>query len=539
MSGIAGVFSVDRKFTGKDLVEWLFSTAVYLRPRGEAGAGVSMIDQWGEIKVEKKLGPVEQSLSLDQLKKISNPSVFSANIHDRYAREEHPNIVNTQPIELEPTSHYEATIVADSKLAGWDEMNSWFIHEKPRKTQTGAEVLGRIFLRELENTEGNMQEAGKRFFYNMNGKGFFSAIMLLKEKSKGKTYLIALRDPSAGQPFHYGKKDGTFFFSSGTYAIEQAGIRTEDIKDVLRGSMLVISDNGLDIIEYEELKKTNRKAECVFEKIYFGCPYDKPLTELGPEFYRLFDKYFKQLEINPTYRNKSSNYDIRAILGTCLAERHPELIDKVDILAPIPDTGKGVTYGVSKATGIPISEALIKILLARSFQISDAEFRKLIVDLKNAGLAEFVDGKLVAIGDDSVVKGGVGGYYSKKKGVLGLLESMGAKELIMLISYASMPFQCINKQDIPYHRREKMAAEGLYHLPQTVQEKIVGSMLGSGINIPLTLMYQKNNDIYSIFGPDHCFACMDGKYPIAEKYIADGIKAQIDMSYALANKKWV
>jgi amidophosphoribosyltransferase len=356
--------------------------------------------------------------------------------------------------------------------------------------------------------------------------------MILQDNVKKKDYMIAIRDPHAGQPFQYSQKDGAFFFSSGTFPFERAGIKIKDIKEVPRGSMTIISENGEETITY----KQDKIMACVFERIYFGCPDDRVLTPLGPKFYELFEKYQKAINCNPEYKDMPSNYLIRNFLGACLIYRHPELKDQIDLLTPIVDTGKGVTYGMSMASGIPFAEALIKKLPTRSFQISDEEFRKFVVDLKTSGLAEFIERKRIGAGDDSVVRGGVGGVYSKKRGVLGLLELLGAESIHMLISYSPMPFPSL-RGFTPYHRREKMAAEGLYGLPLVEQEKTIGSKMGSGISIPVKLYYQRNEDTHNIFGPNNCFACMDGIYPVDDKYIPDWVKAQRDMSYAIANKK--
>ncbi|MCX6819460.1 MAG: hypothetical protein NT129_05700 [Candidatus Aenigmarchaeota archaeon] len=534
MSGINGVYSIDRKFKGKDLIERLYSAANSEQLRGEAGAGITMIDSFGEMKTEKGLGLLTQAIDPDTIYKITNPEVFAAINQNRYSREDIPSIVNTQPIDIE-TDHYQAAIAADSKIVGWEEeINTWFVHEKERRTKTGAEVFGRLFLNELENANGDFKEAGEKFFYRMNGKGLYSILMLLKEKDKKHTYMIAIRDPHAGLPFHYAQKDETLFLSSGTYPMEQSRIDFKDIKEVPRGSMMIISENGVETTKY----KKDKIMTCVFERIYFGCPEDRVLTPLGEKFDTLFEEYYKAMLYNPKFKKTPSNFMIRNLLGACMAERHPELTNELDILVPIVDTGKGVTYGLSKALGIPYIEALLKRLSTRSFQISDQEFRKMVVDLKTSGLAEFINGKRIGAGDDSVVKGGVGGYYSKKRGVLGLLEMLGADSIHMLISYSAMPFPSI-RGFTPYHRREKMAAEGLCYMPTKKQEKIVGDKMGKGIKVPVKLRYQLPEDTRAIFGPDHCFACMDGIYPVDDKYIPDWVKAQRDMSYARANKKWV
>ncbi|MFH0832179.1 MAG: hypothetical protein V1900_00435 [Candidatus Aenigmatarchaeota archaeon] len=535
MSGINAVYSADRKFTGNDVIEWTSSAEVQEQPRGEAGAGVAMADQWGEIKIETNMGPVRIAIPLETLLKVGNPSVYVVAGHTRYAREENPSIINTQPIKIE-TERYATAVAADSKLVGWNEINTWFEYN-PKRTMTGAEVFGRVFLDELERTNGNIRDAGEKFFYRMDGKGFYSVVMLVKEKDKNDVRLVAIRDPYSGLPFCCAKRDETYFFSSGTYPMEHEGINLRDIKEVPRASVTVISENGIDTNVYEQYKKPIRT--CVFERVYFGSPYDRVLTELGPKFYELYDKYHKLLTANPEFKETPSNYMIRAVLGACWAERHRELANEVDKAIPIVYTGTGVTHGISRVLGLPEEhDALFKTYAPRTFQISDKELRKMEVDLKNAGFAEFIKSFRILTGDDSIVKGGVGGYYSKKRGVLGLFERLGATSLLMAISYSPMPYPCI-RGFAPYHLRERMAAEGMAHLPEETQEKLVGEKMGTGLKIPFSVGYQRKQDTYDIFGPHHCFACMDGNYPVDVKYVPDWIRSQKDIADTLANIRWV
>ena len=299
MSGITGVYSTDRKFAGSDLIDYLYSAQVFSQPRGEAGAGISLADQWGEIKLLRNLGPVRLAIPYDTLKRISNPSVYTGIGHTRYAREGHQSMTNTQPIRVE-TEHYEAVVSSDSKLAGWGEINTWFNYN-PRENQTGAEVFGRVFLEELERTNGNVKEAGDRFFYRMDGKGTYSILMLLKEKGSEKVKLFAIRDPYAGQPFHMTQRDETFFLGSGTYAMENDGMGLSSIRELPNASITEISEDGINTEEYEGYKK--EIMPCVFEPVYFGCPYDRVLRKLGKKYYELFDKYYKQLQLNPEFKN--------------------------------------------------------------------------------------------------------------------------------------------------------------------------------------------------------------------------------------------
>jgi amidophosphoribosyltransferase len=536
MSGIVGVYSTDRKFTGNDLIEWLYGAEHQIEPRGESASGVSIVNQWGQIKTEKNLGPVGVAIPIQRLQKTSDPSVYAAIGHTRYAREEHPSIVNTQPIEVE-SEHYRAAIAADSMLAGldenWGEMRSWFEYDNEIQTQTGAEIFGRLLLKELERTR-NIEKAGEKFFYNMDGRGIYSILMLLQEKGKGDTNLLAITDAHAGKPLCFAEKDGIFFFASGTYPLEHYGIDIKNINEVNQSSIFNVSENGLDIHEFER----DKRMRCVFEHIYFDASFNRALKPLGPKFYELFDKYYKKLEISPKLRENPANYIIRNILGACLAETYPELKNELEILIPIVQTGNGVTYGLSKAYGIPLApDALCKLAVGRTFQESDPDIRRLRVDLKNAGLLEFILEKIFGGGDDSVVKGGVAGHYSKKRGVVGLFERLGARAFHMLISYSDMPYPCI-RGIVPYHRREQMAAEGLEWLPTEEKNKIVGEKLGAGLSIPFKLYYQNRPNTYNIFGPEYCFACMDAKYPLDEKYVADWVKAQKETSEIYANRKW-
>lgn len=540
MSGINAAYSVKRDSLGYELVEWAHSAGVFERLRGEEGAGIAVANPYG-IKTYKGLGPVEQVLTQKYLDLLKSPDDFGVVQHDRFGREKYPTDENNQPVKVE-TEHYEAYVVADSKIAAWDAIKSMF--GAGLATKTGSEVFGLLLLRELERTGGSMQDAGEKFFYNMDGKGTYSVSMLLIKKDTGDISLVSIRDPYGGQPFFTAKDDDTYKFSSGTYPLKSRLVKLDHISDVPRATISVISEHGPELYEYGTTYKRHCSC-CGFETIYYGSPYDRILVELGPRFYELYDKYFekisKALGVNPDYkdyfRKYPSNLLLRYIFGISLVERNDEELTDVDNLISIPFTGTGVTQGIAIATGLPYASQAFHKNLGRSFQDPNPDSQKFKVDTKLSALSEFILGNRTLDGEDSIVFGSVTGKVSKKRGALGSLEMFGAKSADLWVSGPALYYPCFRNFS-EYGLRRPLAAENMAHLSREELQKNVAEALSLGLQIPVKVHYQELGDMRDILGPNFALCCMDGDYrAIDHKYVPDWVKAQIDYSNSL--KRWV
>jgi len=158
------------------------------------------------------------------------------------------------------------------------------------------------------------------------------------------------------------------------FASEDSALRlfVDEIRDVRPGEAFLISDD----IENKVLVK-ERHHHCVFEYIYFARP-DSVLDDV-------------------------SVYKARVRMGMELAIESPA---DVDVVIPVPDSGRAAALGFSQISGIPYAEGLIKNrYIGRTFIMPGQFYRELKVKLKLSPVREVIDGKRVVLIDDSIVRG--------------------------------------------------------------------------------------------------------------------------------------
>jgi amidophosphoribosyltransferase len=169
------------------------------------------------------------------------------------------------------------------------------------------------------------------------------------------------------------------------------------MREVERGEAVMIDETGLTAVQAVE--PASAGALCVFEFFYLARP----------------DTMLAGIEV----------HGARVRMGEQLAKEAP--VD-ADLVLPIPDSGTPAAIGFSRATGIPISEGLIKNrYVGRTFIEPDQELRAQGIKLKFNPLAEVAGKRVVAV-DDSIVRG------NTTKQIVQMLKDAGATEVHIRIS---------------------------------------------------------------------------------------------------------
>lgn len=532
MSGVVGIYSSNESFVGNDeLVEALYNCERFLGHRGEAGTGVMMVNGSNKIKPLKELGPVKVATPFEDLDRMSDSTTYAAVAHLLYSRRQ-PEESDIQPTTVKG-KHYRAHIVSDSLLLGLKDLRAELEGDFEFSTQTNGEVIGALFLRELERAGGAKDQkeiAASRVFEATNGRGGYSVVMLLEEHGKNEMELVAFRDETGLNPACYGTIDGgkTYFVLSETYPLEDYGVGLDGLKELVPGSIFWMSrKDGCSVKQIVE----PRRKHCGFDPVYFGGPEARILAPLGP----LFAKILPQLGIkgcdSPGY--KPTNFTLRACLGWLLKELYPDI--EADMVVPIPETGKGVGTGISKALGLLYMDLLSKTHAYRTFQ-HPSRGRAMEVRTKLKVIEDWVFGKRILGTDDSIVKAGMsgrsrvdedylGGHSGKKKGMVDLIKKTGgASWLGLAISYSPMPFPC-PRDFKPYDKREPLAAERMFGMGREEINREMAERLGAD-----AVFYQSLQNVDGMFGPSFCKACTNGKYCVDDRFVYDWIKADLEMA---------
>lgn len=149
--------------------------------------------------------------------------------------------------------------------------------------------------------------------------------------------------------------------------------------------------------------------------------------------------------LNLVYRKKpyeivngKSIAEWRMLLGYTLSTSiDKEIIDEIDIILPVPETGKTYAQGIASSISKPYVEALYKKAeVGRSFDIQDKEIRKKFIKTKLGLINTLVKDKVVGVVDEAIFTG------MTLKEVCLLLEEAEVKKIYLLIPTPECTTKC-------------------------------------------------------------------------------------------------
>jgi amidophosphoribosyltransferase len=242
--------------------------------------------------------------------------------------------------------------------------------------------------------------------------------------------------------------------------------------------MIIFDESGKT--ERKQIKKPERK-HCMFEYVYFSRP-DSVIE----------GKYV---------------YDVRLELGKNLAKTYSS---KADVIIPVPDTSRSAAEGISRETGLPVAEGLMKNrYVHRTFIMPEQRTRSLSVGMKLNPLRSVLKDKHIILVDDSIVRG------TTMKKIVDMVKKAGAKKIDLWVTCPPVVSPCFYGIDIATHG-ELIAAN--HSIPEIEKKLKVDK-----------LCYQTVDGLMKSIGlgENICKACLTGKYPtcLAQK-LADKMKTQ-------------
>lgn len=288
--------------------------------------------------------------------------------------------------------------------------------------------------------------------------GAFSLVLMTQ------TELVAARDPHGFRPLCLGKLDGAYIVASETCVMDL--IEAEFIREIEPGELILINEQGLQ--SFFPFKKADTK-HCVFEHIYFARP---------DSF--LFGEHV---------------YSARKAMGRAMAQESPA---DVDLVVPVPDSGVVSAMGFAEESGIPFEMGLIRNhYVGRTFIEPQSQIRHFGVKLKLNPVKKIIDGKRIAIIDDSIVRG------TTSRKIVKMLRDAGAKEVHLRISAPPILYSCFYGIDTP--NKEELIAHK-YNLEETCEYLAADSLA--------YLSLEKMMEVLENGKKKFCSACFDGNYPV-------------------------
>jgi amidophosphoribosyltransferase len=449
--GVFGIYAPEL-----DVSRLTYFALYALQHRGQESAGIAASDGTHIITL-RDTGLVSQVFDEEKLRGLTGDMAVG---HVRYSTTGSSGWENTQPIyradnHMIALAHNGNLINAVELHAEMREQGITF-----RSTSDSEIIAALVSTSEAPTIKDAVAEIMPRL------RGAYSTVICNKEM------VVAFRDPNGVRPLCLGQIGDRYCFASESSAFDIIGAKF--LREVEPGELIALTARG---IETEIVVPGERSAFCVFEHIYFARPDTKLEGQLVQQS--------------------------RGRMGEILWKESPV---EADMVVAVPDSGNPAAKGLSRASGIPMDDGLIKNrYVGRTFIQPGQELRKLGLRMKFTPLPEIVEGQRLIVVDDSIVRG------NTTRQIIGMLKDAGAAEVHLRISAPPIRHSC--HYGIDMSTNENMIAYG-----RTVEQ--IAEELGAD-----SLAYITLDGVYeAIRGErgDHCDACFTGEYPLADTDRATG-----------------
>jgi len=484
MDGIVGVHGLD----DNELVNKAFLATGACQHRGKASTGIAIATRKG-IYVHRGLGRIAEVIDYNIIRTFQDlcPVAVIGNIG--YTKRRVAEKVNAEPIQIFPrrSSMYQLVLTMDGYLIKEDDLKEELADDYSLQTENKTEVIGALLHKYIDQ-HGVTFEAGERLLDKLDGRATFALTAIVHDGNE--IYLIALNDDKAFEPFCFARIDGAFVVSSESCSHRRLNGHTEREYD--GSEMTICSSQGVAI---KRLRERPMMPD-IFQGVYFG-------------------------NVGSLFRGKEV-FQIRRELGLALIEYYQT--SRADIVIPNPESGWGVTVGLAEGLGKKLFPALIKLPQAvRTFQEGEIQTRSQEVGLKFGGIDSLLQGKNVAMGDDSIVRGSV-----SEGGSVWVVYNAGAKFIEFWISYGPMFLPSFKEWHRGPECLEELAVQRAFpgEIPYDKSLDEINRAVAKLVGVD-EVKYNTRDRIRKVTGGGS-FQALDASYPIAEEFWPDWLKREVE-----------
>jgi amidophosphoribosyltransferase len=392
-----------------------------MQHRGQESTGISAAD--GEkIRLVKARGLVTEVFSEAVFETLGGDCAIG---HNRYSTAGNESKMDAQPI----FARYklgEISVAHNGNLVNKFEVRDELI-EQGAIFQTNMDTENIVHL--IAKSQKDMLiDRIKDMLTKIEG----AYCLVIQSRSK----MFVIRDRFGIRPLSLGKlKGGGYIVASETCAFDLVG--AEFIRDVAPGEMLIFGEEAEPI------------SEQIFEPDYHPCAF---------EFI-----YFSRPD---SIIDGTNVYQARLDMGKRLAKEAPA---DVDLVLPVPDSGVAAARGYAEGLGVPFEMGIVRNhYIGRTFIEPTQEIRALKVRLKLSPIKYLIEGKSIAIVDDSLVRG------TTSRQIVKILKEAGAREVHMRIASPEIRFPCRYGIDTPT-QAELISAR---HTPEEIASIMGADSLG-------------------------------------------------------------
>ena len=411
MCGIVGLVCAD------PVNQQIYDALTVLQHRGQDAAGMVTSDGV-RLHLRKDNGLVQDVFEQHHI----NQLVGNIGIgHVRYPTAGSSSSAEAQPMYV--NSPYGITLAHNGNLTNSDDLKADLFSEDRRHVNTGSdsEVLLNVFAHELQMMNVDHPGADDIFAaiagVHRRCEGAYAAVAMITGAG-----LVGFRDPHGIRPLVYGRRaceyGWEYMMASESVALDMLGF--EFVADVAPGEAVYVSDQGE--IAKRRCAPAAVHTPCIFEYVYLARP-DSILDEI-------------------------SVYKSRLRMGEHLAarilDRYPNHDHDIDVVIPIPDTGRTAALPLAYELNVKYREGFIKNrYIGRTFIMPGQQMRRKSVRQKlNAIELEF-RGKNVLLVDDSIVRGTTTGQ------IVQMAREAGARKVYLASAAPPIRFPNVYGIDMP------------------------------------------------------------------------------------------
>ncbi|MBI4365230.1 MAG: amidophosphoribosyltransferase [Deltaproteobacteria bacterium] len=422
-----------------------------LQHRGQESAGIVVSDGQG-LAQHKGMGLASDIFTREVLAGLRGAAAIG---HTRYSTTGESAFKNAQPFVINYAKGWLAIAhngnLTNARALRRELEAGGSIFQSTMDSEVFMHLIAREPSRSLEE---RIIDACKRV------QGAYSLVFLSEDR------LIAVRDPYGWRPLVLGTLDDAIVVASETCAFDL--IEATFLREVEPGEMVVIGKEGMTSTR---MFPPQRRAHCIFEYIYFA----------RPDSHHLYGR---------------NVYRMRVGLGEQLAREQPA---DADVVVPVPDSGLPAAIGYAKQSGMPFAMGMIRShYVGRTFIEPEQAIRDFGVKLKLNPVREALDGKRVALIDDSIMRG------TTMRKIVRMIRHAGATEVHVRISAPPTRSPCYYGIDIPTSAELIAANKSVEETRAFINADSLGYLSREGL-----YFFEKRS-------PNEwfCDACFTGDYPV-------------------------
>ena len=426
-----------------------------LQHRGQESAGMASSDG-RQIHCHKSMGHVADIFTPGALAGLPGHLAIG---HTRYSTAGDTALLNAQPFSV-ACNKGRIAVAHNGNITNAGELRRELEREGSIfQASSDTEVILHLVARSRERTlNGALRDALLQL------EGAFSLVFLAQDR------VIVARDPHGFRPLAMGQlvqSDGRIahVFGSETCAFDL--IDAVYLNDVEPGEMVCAGPDG---VTRERYVPEGKRAQCVFEHVYFSRP----------------DSIVFGRAVQESREN----------LGARLAREAP--VD-ADVVVPVPDSGVAAALGYSAESGIPFRQALIRNhYVGRTFIEPSQAIRDFGVKLKLNPIRHLLDGKRVILVDDSIVRG------TTSRKIVRMVRNAGAREVHLRISCPPTVSPCFYGVDTPCQSELIAANQSIEGIRDYVEADSLAYLSLEGLRRAVADDEAEGQ---------YCYACYTGDYP--------------------------